>query len=75
MNLVADPTVDVETVASEDLYFTVDGTTISFDSTLDVVVYNMSGVVVYQGSASSIDLGVKGIYVVVCDNKPYKIAI
>jgi len=69
--------VGVDEVADEDgVTITTDGMAINVAGNEgDIEVYNMSGMKVYQGNDSHIDLPNAGIYVVIVNGESYKIAI
>jgi len=68
--------VGVGEVANDDIAVTTDGKAIEITGYEgEVNVYNVAGMRVYQGTDNRIELPNAGIYVVIVNDKPYKIAI
>jgi hypothetical protein len=68
--------VGVGEVANDDIAVTTDGEAIEITGYEgETSVYNVAGMRVYQGYDSRIELTNPGIYVVIVNDKPYKVAI
>jgi hypothetical protein len=68
--------VGVGEVANDDIAVTIDGKAIEITGYEgETSVYNVAGMRVYQGTDNRIELPNEGIYVVIVNGKPYKVAI
>jgi phage gp45-like len=68
--------VGVGEVENDDIAVTTDGKAIEITGYEgEINVYNVAGMKVYQGTDNRIELPNEGIYVVIVNDKPYKLAI
>lgn len=67
----------VETVGNENVNVTASGNSIRIDGTngSNVEVYNTSGQLIYNGTATTVEIYIKGIYIVKVSSKIFKVAI